>query len=501
VTALSSDAMEDLGFAIDAEGAIVRVFGSDHPRRVVPSSWEDLRPLEQDALDADRSPALYHWNNLVHLGSDGEVSIVYARGKDFVPFSALEYVQQLKTRILDPNLGPATLQVQPYQTCNDDCTFCCTTQYRQLPIYKGHRLSRAEWFELIDRHADGGGTVMEIIGGGEPTLHPDFVDVLHHLHRRGVKAYLFTNGTRFATPSGELNHPLLEAIAESCVMLTVSLDGYRNRHLVHRKIPFEQTVATFAAMEHLHRIRDPKQMSFYNSFILTGGAHQASNLDDLYECVARQAGWVDSIHVQNDFVSLSHLELNAELAKDQLQRTLDDHFRDIYVYYNYPLIARFGLSVPYSLSTHNRPSSEFEFCPRGLLAPTVECGSNMVWPCGKYAGEAKPEQQEIFATMHARLDEMRRSPDKKNGIACEPCIHSSYNQSLLGIAEKLRSDPRGRFFHFYDRRIVEATMTWPMHRPVSAALEDRRPLHTLKAALFHPPREPSELAQAKVVEQ
>jgi uncharacterized Fe-S cluster-containing radical SAM superfamily protein len=454
--------MLDHGFAEARDGQVFRVEGSiERPERLRTIRPEELAPIEQRARALDRSPALYHWNNLLFEHPDGRLEVVYARGKDFVPFKALDHVEHLIARRRDPSLGPATLQIQPNQVCNDDCVFCCTAEYRQKPIYRGHRFSAEEWIELLERHAASGGEMVEIIGGGEPTLHPDIVRVLRRIPELGLRAYLFTNGSRFTSHDGELNLPLLDAIAEACAILTVSLDGHEHRDRVHRLLSPERTRGTLRAMEYIHRRRDPARMAFYNSFILTGGPNQPSNLEDLYPSVERQAGWVDAIHVQNDFMSLSHFGFETERAQEVLQSTIDDFFKDIYVYYNFPLISRFHLRVPYSLSTHNVPSSAFSRCLRAHLAPTVECGSYKAWPCGKYAGEAQPEDQSSFARLHDELVQLRRSPDHKNGISCDPCIYSSYNQSLLAIDRLLETEPQGRFLHFYERAFVEATMTWP----------------------------------------
>jgi organic radical activating enzyme len=453
-----------LGFAQNAQGDLIKVFGSNqqNPNRYEACSPSSLLPHEAKALALDQSPALYHWNNLLHLAtSDNKLRIVYARGKDFLPFSALDYVDQLQSRLSDSTLGPVTLQLQPNQICNDACTFCCTESYRKLPIYKGKKFTTQQWLGLIDYHANRGGRVVEIIGGGEPTLHPGFIDILRQIAKRGMKAYLFTNGSQFSDSKNELNYLLLETIVESCVLLNVSLDGYRMREKIHKRLSFEKTLATFKAMEFMHSIRDRRKFAFYNSFILVGGQSSSSNIDDFYECIERQAGWVDSIHIQNDFNSLSHLELDVKKTAITIQRTIDSFFSQTYLYFNFPLINHFGLQVPYDLSLHNVSSERFSKCLRALVAPTVECGSNKVWPCGKYAGQAQPDDQMTFDSIKGQLFNMRNSSDFKNEINCNPCIHSSYNESLQNISAILENIP-GEFYHFYESSFVNRTVNWPI---------------------------------------
>src|SRR3569832_402140 len=85
--------------------------GPGRPRAVRPITGEELTPIERQALAADRSPALYHWNDLLWLPEGGgPPEVVYARGKDFVPYSALEYTGYLADRLRDPARGPHSIQ-------------------------------------------------------------------------------------------------------------------------------------------------------------------------------------------------------------------------------------------------------------------------------------------------------------------------------------------------------------------------------------------------------
>jgi hypothetical protein len=441
-----------IGFGHSPTNGIVKLYSNKDTQSISHelANFEQLSTLEKRTLELDLSPALYHWNDLVHVSTNNQSpQFVYCRGKDFIPFSGLDYVEQIRETLKNPQRGPFTLQIQPNQVCNDACTFCCTAVYRENPLYKGKLFSWEELRILIENFSAQSGVVVEIIGGGEPTIHPRFLDLLNLIGDRGLKAYLFTNGTQFTDKSHKLNKPLLESIARNCVILTVSLDGFRNRSHVHTKVPFEKTLGTFEGMRYIDLIRDRTKMAFYNSYILTGGKSQASNIDDLYECVSSQAGWVDSIHIQNDFVSLSHLEFDKRYTQEVLQRTFDTFFSKTYIYFNYPLISLFNLNVPYELSLHNVGSSEFPLCLRGRLAPTVECGTNKVWPCGKYAGEGVSPDRHEYKTIPEQLVQLRNSPDYRNGLHCNPCIHSSYNRSLKAIFELLQSDPHGKWYHFY----------------------------------------------------
>ncbi len=449
-----------LGFCANAESEIFKVFaepGSTKPCKLIPSKFKELSLIEQLALEKDKSPTVYHWNDLIVKGTNDELNLIYARGKDFIPLSPLDYFNHLKKIKQDPTLGPLTMQIQPNQVCNDTCTFCCTEEYRAKPIYHKKRFTYDEWKEILTFFAQNGGRVVEIIGGGEPTLLSYFNDVLKLIGELGLKAYLFTNGYKFSLSNGELNKPFLELIAEHCILLNVSLDGYQNRHLVHRSRSFKKTEETFRGLEYIHAIRDAHQMGFYHSYIITGSDGQYCNIGDLSDCVERLAAFGDSMHIQNDFVSMSHQFIDSQRGHDIIQPIIDKYFNQIYLYFNFPLIQKFNLKLPYQNSIHNLPSTKFQKCMRSRMSPTFECGSNKLWPCGLYAGAAKPTDQKLFSSMKQQFHALYQSSDYKNNVYCNPCINSSLNYTLE-LLDDHSSHQQTSCFLFYPKEYVENTM-------------------------------------------
>ncbi|HHT0594935.1 TPA: radical SAM protein [Legionella anisa] len=450
-----------LGFCVNSDGHIFKVFSeknSTKPSKLQQSKKEDLSLTEQAALEKDKGPTVYHWNNLIVKSNNEKLDLIYARGKDFLPLSPLDYFTHLKEVKNNPEVGPLTMQIQPNQVCNDTCIFCCTEEYREKPIYKKKRFSYEEWKEILTFFANNGGRVVEIIGGGEPTLLPYFEQVLSLIGELGLKAYLFTNGYKFSLGNGKLNIPFLELIAEHCILLNVSLDGYKNRDKVHCSRTGRKTEETFEGIEYINSIRDPHKMGFYHSYIVTGANGQYCNINDLPECVERLSHLGDSMHIQNDFISMSHLFIDSQLGHKIIQPIIDEYFSKIYLYFNYPLIKRFNLKLPYEDSIHNVPSSTFKKCMRSRVSPTFECGSNKLWPCGFYAGTAKLTDQKEFSTMESQFRELYQTYDYKNNISCDPCINSSLNSTLETLNDIINIHNDTSCYLFYPKQYVENTM-------------------------------------------
>jgi sulfatase maturation enzyme AslB (radical SAM superfamily) len=449
-----------LGFCIDAHRDIFKVYGatsSSQPTKLVASSKEALTLIEQQALEKDKGPTLYHWNNLIIKNDQGKLSEIYARGKDFIPLSPLDYWEHLKKIAKNAHVGPLSMQIQPNQVCNDTCIFCCTEGYRAKPIYKKQRFTYEEWEEILTFFAHRGGRVVEIIGGGEPTLLPYFNQILKLIGNLNLKAYLFTNGYHFSTHNGQLNTPFLDLIAEHCALLNVSLDGYHNRDKVHCSRTAKKTEETFKGLEYIASIRDPHQMGFYHSYIITGAPGQYCNIEDLAPCVERLSALGDSMHIQNDFVQMSHEYIDAEYGHQIIQPIIDQYFHKIYLYFNAPLIKKFHLKLPYENSIHHVPSSSFKKCMRSRVSPTFECGSNKLWPCGLYAGAATPEDKQPFSNMKMQFDELYQSSDYKQGMYCDPCINSSLNHTLELLNDFSHTQDTTCYL-FYPKDYVERTM-------------------------------------------
>lgn len=99
-------------------------------------------------------------------------------------------------------------------SCNLRCAHCLSNAGT-----RGEReLSKTECFSLIDQLADL--RVFQVnIGGGEPFIRPDFLEILEHAHGRGVVTCVSTNGML-------VDDGLAERLARlKMLYLQVSLDG------------------------------------------------------------------------------------------------------------------------------------------------------------------------------------------------------------------------------------------------------------------------------------
>jgi MoaA/NifB/PqqE/SkfB family radical SAM enzyme len=93
--------------------------------------------------------------------------------------------------------------------CNQDCSFCT---YRSsqgwgsegfgedtgkgFTMNPNRKIPKEKCFELIDDFAEIGVKAIQFTGGGEPSVHPDFEEIVSHALNNGLQVGLVTNATR-----------------------------------------------------------------------------------------------------------------------------------------------------------------------------------------------------------------------------------------------------------------------------------------------------------------
>jgi MoaA/NifB/PqqE/SkfB family radical SAM enzyme len=82
---------------------------------------------------------------------------------------------------------PLLAHIIPIRRCNLACTYCNEFDDFSPPV------PTETMFHRVDKLADLGTSVITI-SGGEPLLHPQLDEIIHHIRKRGVIAGLITNG-------------------------------------------------------------------------------------------------------------------------------------------------------------------------------------------------------------------------------------------------------------------------------------------------------------------
>lgn len=136
--------------------------------------------------------------------------------------------ERVRSALLDPRrTPPITLDVDPTTSCNSRCPNCTFPDsgrmFLDFDLYR----------RTIEEVSRLGVKAISFTGGGEPTLHPRFMEMLECAKAYGLEVGLITNGLAFSQELAERALPLLKWIRFS--LDAGSAEMYRKTHGLNEK--------------------------------------------------------------------------------------------------------------------------------------------------------------------------------------------------------------------------------------------------------------------------
>lgn len=105
--------------------------------------------------------------------------------------------------------GPAQVQIIISDFCNQDCHFCSyrVSGSQSNVLFKDgdnnnpqRRIPYEKVIEILDDCVEMGVGAIQLTGGGEPTAHPRFEDIVRAIIGHGLQLALVTNGVALREP-------------------------------------------------------------------------------------------------------------------------------------------------------------------------------------------------------------------------------------------------------------------------------------------------------------
>jgi sulfatase maturation enzyme AslB (radical SAM superfamily) len=146
-----------------------------------------------------------------------------------------QYVQWQRTWSPDtelPIFSPISINLDLTSSCNFSCPFCVDSKL----INSGKSLTLEEARKTIDTLCSHGLLSVILIGGGEPTLHRDFEEIVRYLKGKRLQIGIVTNGSKL-----ERVGAIVEALGEKD-WVRISLDAAGER--VFRELHHPRTRVT-----------------------------------------------------------------------------------------------------------------------------------------------------------------------------------------------------------------------------------------------------------------
>lgn len=138
------------------------------------------------------------------------------------------------------NIFPVLVEMDLTNKCQLNCNFC-TFKYIDDTSSIKHSVALSAITDMFNC----GVKAINFTGGGEPTLHPKFIDILSHARSYGLDIGLYTNGYT-------LSEKALEAIVRNCTWARFSIDAGTKQTFKKTKgvDGFEKTLENLKRLHH-----------------------------------------------------------------------------------------------------------------------------------------------------------------------------------------------------------------------------------------------------------
>lgn len=232
-------------------------------------------------------------------------------------------------------LGPKTVQIDITGKCNNNCIGCWvhSPHIKDFPRDKDKELSHKFIMQLVNELADMGTEEVFLAGSGEPFLHPQIIQIISLIKKRGLKLNIITNALLLTQ---EISKLLVDLQVE---MITASIwagddQSYKRTH------PGKESKDFYTIKENLYFLKELKserkvflpKVKIYNVICNLNHDDILRMLDFSLDVGAQDIEFqlIDTIEGQTSFLALSGTQINK--VKDQfifLQKRPDLLFKDL----------------------------------------------------------------------------------------------------------------------------------------------------------------------------
>jgi len=174
------------------------------------------------------------------------------RCREFNRLKIWHHADRLRALAASEEVAPVTVEVDPVAYCNHHCFWCVDPSHRPVTATRDFLWRILE--ELSTFTVNGFGVQGVVFkGGGEPTLYPDFPELVKKARTLGFEVGVVTNGSRLPAPG------LAEALVQWVSYVRVSIDGPtpETHYRIHGSRDFAEIVAGVERLMSLRRARHP----------------------------------------------------------------------------------------------------------------------------------------------------------------------------------------------------------------------------------------------------
>lgn len=304
-------------------------------------------------------------------------------------------------------LTPLYVWIELTRRCNLTCQHC----YIEGGPARANEMPTEEFLRLLDEMAAMGVWAV-VLTGGEPTLHPDFIQVVKHARKLGLLVGIATNGMF-------LSESLLDQLPRQGVIISVSLD---NLHFMdHPEHEFK----------HVSRaIIRSQEMGFLTNIMTNTNRKNVDYLPRLIDWAKTHGVSVRSIPFSP--IGRGHENPELENTPEDVQSTAESWLKEMEWEHEYHdkwglcagSIFDYGLTLGYITRRCSSGRSICYLAADGTVYPCTSCAGEKILSPGNVRGKS-------FAEFWRSEWEIRRYSWDNYRRTCEGCVlnHSEYHCS------------------------------------------------------------------------
>jgi len=334
-----------------------------------------------------------------------------------------------------PSLGPISINLDLTSACNFRCPHCVDSGI----INTGEALDLDTLRQSIDTLVEKGLLSVILIGGGEPTMHPDFEEIVRYCRGNGLQVGIVTNGSR------------LERVAEVADLLQegdwlrLSIDSAREETFQKSHLP-GKNVTLKKILTDAKQIKqsNPKISLGYSYVIVWEGIimnekELCPNIDEIHEAVELAGQYsFDYISFKPCLLRLDGSRKESLFCKPDAEREnriiqqIRDNLAKAKQNSRVAILESVNLHAMMDRNVHElkrQPCVCHSQFFRTVLAPSgvFHCPAYRGVPKGMIASSDGYKNQEMFDKTHSALEQSIKGFDAKKECDVVVCFYHHVN--------------------------------------------------------------------------
>jgi MoaA/NifB/PqqE/SkfB family radical SAM enzyme len=342
----------------------------------------------------------------------------------FNSMKALTHAKSFEAILEEKPLPPIVVNFDLTNNCNYNCRFCMFSENRERAdktgeLFREGKESLPEGYALTlpKLWKDWGVKAVCLAGGGEPTLHPDYLPFIKECKAQGLELGLVSNGYVID------NLEAMKIISDSCKFVGFSIDAGNEKDYQQTKgVPKERFSKVISNIRNLSAVKEAfrSNVQIGYKFLL-----DEKNYNSIYEAIklASEIG-------VNDFQFRPAINPNYEFFKgkedkvwNQIEKGRNDFEREDFRVYG----------IRHKFNPDFSKKHKFEKCRANMLTSTW-CADGRVYMCTdsrgnpwSYLTDHYPNPQNVIDYWGSKehLEKVDKIDFHKN---CDRCTLAPYNE-------------------------------------------------------------------------